>query len=272
MNKILKIALEIILAIASVAVIWFIYDSLTAPINFGELKKEREQVAIKRLNSLKVLEESFKEKYHHYTADPDSVKMFYNDDFLYVETRIGTMDDSLTNAVTSKERELIEKDLNRSRVKDAIRKKIQAENPKLKGRDLEYLVTEEFEDRINIALEKKYEKDTTLALAFVTKKKTTVKDALNEKLFAEDPNFNIDSVMVIPFSGGMPVKMRAAIVEVSNVYAPVFEAKVPYKTLLKGLDEQQIANLLDERVKLEKYPGLKMGGIEEPNNNEGNWK
>ena len=33
-----------------------------------------------------------------------------------------------------------------------------------------------------------------------------------------------------------------------------------------------MSNLKDKRIKLEKYPGLQVGSIEEPNNNAGNWE
>jgi hypothetical protein len=41
---------------------------------------------------------------------------------------------------------------------------------------------------------------------------------------------------------------------------------------LHDLDEQELANLMDKEKKLEHYTGLKVGSVEAPNNNAGNWE
>jgi hypothetical protein len=52
----------------------------------------------------------------------------------------------------------------------------------------------------------------------------------------------------------------------------LFEAKIPFASLLKGLNEQLVVNTIAERHDLELYPGLKVGDVEKPNNNAGNWE
>ena len=42
--------------------------------------------------------------------------------------------------------------------------------------------------------------------------------------------------------------------------------------LLKGLDHQLIVNLKAEREDMGQYAGLKVGDIDNPNNNAGNWE
>ena len=86
------------------------------------------------------------------------------------------------------------------------------------------------------------------------------------------PDFNIDSLKTIPFSGGEPVIMEATVRRVSGVPVPLFEAKMPYKSLLKGLDEQLRINLDADRESQNKYEGLQVGSITSPNNNAGNWE
>lgn len=39
-----------------------------------------------------------------------------------------------------------------------------------------------------------------------------------------------------------------------------------------GLNAQELANLKDLQTKLGKYCGLRVGDIEQPNNNAGNWE
>ena len=53
---------------------------------------------------------------------------------------------------------------------------------------------------------------------------------------------------------------------------PLFEAKVPYKALLKGLDNQLRINLDAEQRDMNRYEGLQVGSITAPNNNAGNWE
>ncbi|MBN1819668.1 MAG: hypothetical protein JXR31_15125 [Prolixibacteraceae bacterium] len=58
----------------------------------------------------------------------------------------------------------------------------------------------------------------------------------------------------------------------SGIKVPIFEAKAHNNNILKGLDEQLIINLNDERRVLGKYPGLSVGSLTEANNNAGNWE
>lgn len=96
--------------------------------------------------------------------------------------------------------------------------------------------------------------------------------AVKDTLFNDRPDFNIDSLKTIPFSGGEPVIMEATVRRVSGVPVPLFEAKMPYKSLLKGLDEQLRINLDTDRQAQNKYEGLQVGSITSPNNNAGNWE
>ncbi|MBO8479760.1 MAG: hypothetical protein IAB76_01410 [Bacteroidetes bacterium] len=96
--------------------------------------------------------------------------------------------------------------------------------------------------------------------------------AVKDTLFNDRPDFNIDSLKTIPFSGGEPVIMEATVRRVSGVPVPLFEAKMPYKSLLKGLDEQLRINLDADRQSQNKYEGLQVGSITSPNNNAGNWE
>ena len=47
---------------------------------------------------------------------------------------------------------------------------------------------------------------------------------------------------------------------------------MPYKSLLRGLDEQLVVNEIAKRKDLELYAGLKVGDVEKANNNAGNWE
>lgn len=104
-------------------------------------------------------------------------------------------------------------------------------------------------------------------LVFKVKNQVAVKDTICKR-----PDFCVDSLNFIPYSGGRKVEMESAIKVVSGVNVPLFEASVPYKALLKGMDHQLIVNLVAEREDTDRYPGLKVGSISAPNNNAGNWE
>ena len=82
----------------------------------------------------------------------------------------------------------------------------------------------------------------------------------------------IDSISFIPYSGGKRISMESVIRKVSGIEIPLFEATISYDDLLNGLDRQLIVNLKAEKEDMRQYPGLKVGDIENPNNNAGNWE
>ncbi len=89
----------------------------------------------------------------------------------------------------------------------------------------------------------------------------------------------IEQLRYVPFSAqanGGEVKefiMGAGVVEVGNVKIPVFEARAPYKMFLLDLNEQLLINLIDEQKNvLYKYPGIKVGDLNQATNDAGNWE
>lgn len=96
--------------------------------------------------------------------------------------------------------------------------------------------------------------------------------AVKDTLFNDKPSFNPASLKTIPFSEGDTVIMRTIIKQVSGVDVPLFEAQMPYWSLLKNMDHQLIVNLCAEREDVGRYAGLMVGSIDNPNNNAGNWE
>jgi len=105
-------------------------------------------------------------------------------------------------------------------------------------------------------------------LVFSINNKVNVRDTL----FNGREDFSIDSLRYIPFSGKQEVLLDALVKTVSGVPVPLFEAKVPYKALLKGLDNQLRINLDADRRASNRYEGLQVGNVTAPNNNAGNWE
>ena len=56
MNKIVKILVEILLALVAVGCVYGIYRSIMKPVNFNKEKDQRKDVAVQRLKDIRTLE------------------------------------------------------------------------------------------------------------------------------------------------------------------------------------------------------------------------
>lgn len=103
---------------------------------------------------------------------------------------------------------------------------------------------------------------------------TTVVDVITE-LFPNDyARENIGKMIIIPYSQNQKFG-----IEVNNEYkndigirVPLFEVTAPFKAYLYDLDHQELLNIIDKANQMDKYAGLKVGSVEAPNNNAGNWE
>ena len=114
--------------------------------------------------------------------------------------------------------------------------------------------------------------DDSVAVARKLVKREKVEIPVKDTILASRTNFVIDSLRTIPFSGGDPIIIKEVSKMVSGANVPLFEAGMPYNSLLKGLDHQLIVNLNAERKDTDRYPGMLVGSITSPNNNAGNWE
>jgi len=86
--------------------------------------------------------------------------------------------------------------------------------------------------------------------------------------------YKIDEIKFIPVKDTVAMfQLGATVITTgSGIKVPVFEAKVHNNTVLCKLDRQLVINLNEARRTNGKYPGLKVGSLEETNNNAGNWE
>jgi hypothetical protein len=87
-----------------------------------------------------------------------------------------------------------------------------------------------------------------------------------------------DSLRYIPVVGG-EFDLRAVVKNVSGVNVPLFEARASNDVILAGLNRQLTVNInhdVEEINKnlsnMQRYSGLKVGSVDQPNNNAGNWE
>ena len=228
-----KVFTYLLLPVIIVGLTYAIVKSVMEPVEFNKHKDYRSEIAVQRLKDIRDLQVAFKNVNARYASTIDSLILFYNEGKMKITLQVGSKDDSLAMAHT-----------------DQIKKKYR----NLKG------------DKLNEKLHELY-----LAgeqnLVFQVTSEIPVRDTL----FNDRPNFIIDSIAFIPFSGDSVI-MESIVKKVSGVNVPLFEASMPYKSLLKGLDNQLRINLDAEQEDKGRYKGLQVGSITAPNNNAGNWE
>lgn len=102
-------------------------------------------------------------------------------------------------------------------------------------------------------------------------RRDTVWVSLKDTIFGKE--FFADSMRYVPFGGGAEFEMAISSDTTKSGDAMyLFEAKTPYTTYLHGINEQELKNIISEQNKMERYCGLKVGDIENANNNAGNWE
>ena len=233
MNKTVKIIVEIALAALICLFTWLIIKSVQKPVQFNKEVAARSQEGIQRLKDIRTLQVAYKSVTGRFSPTIDSLKLFYETGKMDIVKQIGSHDDSLAVLNT----ELIKK-----------------ANKKLKG------------DQLLAKLQEAEAQGKKVVYS------TTIQIPVKDTLFHSRPDFCIDSLAFIPFSGGEPVEMESTIKTVSGIQVPLFEARMPYKALCKGLDNQLRINLDAERRDQNKYEGLQVGSVTVPNNNAGNWE
>lgn len=229
-----KILTYFILPLAIIALAYLLYRSISEPVKFQNELKARSNVAIERLKDIRTLQSTFKDTYGHYAPVMDSLVDFYNNGKITIMRQIGSEDDSAAVLHT-----------------EAVIKQYK----NLKG------------DKLAEKLYELYQQGDEKLIIRIPQL-TDVRDTL----FTSRPNFKVDELRYIPFSDGDTVIMSTIVKMVSGVEVPLFEAKMPYWSLLKGMDRQQIVNLVSEREDTGRYPGLMVGSIDNANNNAGNWE
>jgi hypothetical protein len=201
---------------------------------FKKELQQRQNVAVEQLKDIRTLQVTYRDTYGHYATAMDSLVDFYNNGKITIMRQIGSEDDSTAVLHT-----------------EAVKKTLR----NLKG------------DKLMEKLYELYEAGDNKLIVRIPQQ-TNVKDTL----FTNRPNFKVNDLRYIPFSEGDTVIMKSIVKQVSGVDVPLFEAKMPFWSLLKGMDRQQIVNLVAEREDTDRYPGLMVGSVDNANNNAGNWE
>ncbi|MBQ2247173.1 MAG: hypothetical protein II323_00250 [Tidjanibacter sp.] len=213
-----KSILQIFLAIVMIALAYFLYESIMAPVRFDKTRIAREKAVIERISDIRSAQRGYKQVYGKYTGSFDTLINFVLTADMEFERQLVSSDDSVGLA------------------------------------------------KLKRARKKNIEKFTVKAIDTVFGAKKLTPEQVEQLRYI--PNSTIANE-------GKAVEfiMGASSVMVGNVSVPVFEAKAPYKSFLLDQNEQLLINLIDEQKNvLYRYPGIKVGDLNQATNDAGNWE
>ena len=228
----MKTVINIALAACAAALVYVCYGSVMGPINFDNAKKAREKEVIARLIDIRKAQVEYRNTHQG----------VYTASF-------DTLIDFVKNAklpFVKKEGALTDAQLEAGMTEKKAMKIIEKAKKTGNWKEVEKEGLQNF-------------------------KRDTMWVSVLDTIFPK--GFNADSLRYVPFGNGKEFEM-ASRQDTTKSGAPLnlFQAQTPYETYIGDLDKQQVINLKDVQKKLGKYCGLRVGDIEQPNNNAGNWE
>lgn len=228
----MKTVINLVLAACVIALIYICYGSIMGPIHFDEERKLREKAIIARLIDIRKAQQEYRSM--HQGA--------YTDNFDSLITFVKTAKLPFIMKVGTLTDDQLNRGMTEKKAMELINKAKKTGNWK----DVEKEGLQNFR------------RDTMWV---------AVMDTIFEK------GFNPDSLPYVPYGNGAKFQMQSRRDTLdTGMPLNLFQANVDYDVYLKGINEQELNNLKDVQSKLGKYCGLKVGDIEQPNNNAGNWE
>lgn len=247
----MKTTIRILLTIAVCLLVYLCVWSVYTPIRFEQKREAREPQVIAKLVDIRTIAVEYRAQHGRYTNSIDSLLLFVKQGAKKEVHKEGALTDKQLEAGMTEHKavNIIKK------AKERVKKMEFADDDELYA----YLWANDAE--IKKQGLQGFRRDTI---------STPLLEALFKGKFDEN---SIDDIFVIPFSDGQKFQLA-----VNNEYTnkngvvPLFQASAPFSSYLGDLDKQELANLTDKEEKLGHYPGLRVGSIDEPNNNAGNWE
>lgn len=249
----MKKLVNALLFIAIIAMAFISYRSIMGPIEFSEERQAREKQVIARLIDIRTAQIEYRNTHDGiYAGNLDTLIDFIKTAKMPIVMKVGELDDKqLERGLTEKKAlEIIAKAQKTNRWND------------VKKEGLWYTATDTVWDEAHTGYTLK---DTSWVF-----RRDTTWIALIDTIYPK--GFIADSLAYVPFSNGVKFELDTATIENKSGYQHLFVARTPYATYLKGVNDQEMNNLISTQKKLKRYAGLKVGDIEMPNNNAGNWE
>ena len=251
-----KIIIRTLLVIGVIFMAFICVKSVVTPIQFEEARVQREAKVINNLVSLRTAEAQFRLDKGYFTADLDSLVEYLKVTPKKEVFKLGSLTEKqLENGMTENKAAKI---LERARIKAQRRMNFQGTD----SLDMLYQYIWEQDREVKANGLQGFRRDTIL---------TNMIQSLYKGQYTEE---TIGEIIYIPYTDNVKFE-----VETNNGYTtsqgikvPIFEIRAHYNTYLPDLNNQERVNLIDKEEKLEHYPGLKVGSVDAPNNNAGNWE
>lgn len=249
----MKTTFRILLALAICFLAYICVDSVVTPIQFEETRIAREEAVVKNLVHIRTAEVEYKNQHGRFMADPDSLILFLRTVPKKEVMKEGSLTDKQLEAGLTEHKavKLIDK------AKAKAMSKLKTDDP-----DAIYAYIWENDRDIKDAGLQGFRRDT-IELNMI--------QALYKGLFDEQ---TIEQIIYIPYSDNLKYELETndEYKTSQGIHVPLFEARAPFETYLADQDKQELVNLIDKEKKLDHYPGLKVGSVDAPNNNAGNWE
>ena len=228
----MKTVINIVLAVCAAALVYVCYGSIMGPINFEKTKDAREKEIIARLIDIRKAQVEYR----------NMNKGVYTASF-----------DTLIDFVKNGKLPFVKKE---GALTDA---------------QLEAGMTEKKAMKLIEKAKKTGNWKEVQKEGLMDFKRDTMWVSVLDTIFPK--GFNADSLRYVPFGNGAEFELYSR-KDTTQHGAPLnlFQAQTPFETYMSDMDKQQLINLKDLQTKLGKYCGLRVGDIETPNNNAGNWE
>ena len=249
----MKTTFRILLLVAICFLAYITVDCVVTPIRFEEARTARETAVVANLVHLRTAEVEFRNQNGRFTADADSLLLFLKNTPKKDVLKEGSLTDKQLEAGMTEHKA--------AKILEKAKAKAQA---KLKTDDNDVLYKYIWENDADVkkAGLQGFRRDTI--------EKNMIQELYKGAFNAE----TIDEIVIIPYSNGIryEIEVNDNYSTSQGIHIPLFEARAHFKTWLADQDAQELVNLIDKEEKLDHYPGLKVGSVEAPNNNAGNWE
>lgn len=248
-----KIIVNALLGCAAAVLAWFLIDSVVTPIKFEETRAEREVSVVKNLVAIRVAEAEYRQVNGRYTASTDTLLMFLKNTPKKEVKKEGSLTDRQLESGLTEQKAV--------KILETAKAKAKKKNTFESEDDLyAYVWANDAEVKSNSL--QGFRRDTILE---------NMLQVLYQGEYNEE---TIDQIVVVPFSDGklFEFEVNDSYTTSQGIRVPLFEARAPYEVYLADQDKQELVNLIDKEQKLDHYAGLKVGDVNAPNNNAGNWE
>lgn len=245
----MKKVINILLGLCVIGLVYILYSSIMSPIKFDKEQAKRERAVINRLIDIRSAQVEYRNFNNgQYTASFDTLINFVKTGKLPIVNKVGELSDKQ-----------IDDGWTESKVISLYHEAQEAKNKN------------EAKKKWDEASEAGFIKSGSEGtIEFLFSRDTVWVDLIDSVYHNKiDP----DSLRYVPFSKGVEFEMEIGCdTTKSGSFMYLFEARTPYETFLKGINDQELINMIDEKEQLGRYPGLKVGDARNGNNNAGNWE